>query len=185
MYFTVILNPETRLKDIAQITQIACLSVASALKEEGVKKIGIKWPNDVLAGGKKISGILTESRFWGRKVKYLLLGVGVNLNNRIPAGLAGKAVSLKELKGSAVDRKDFLKCVLDTFFGYYKRWQKIGFKSFMPALKTLQVFMNKEVRVKQGDRVVKGRAVGLGEDGGLLLQKGKIKMAVCSGEVVS
>ena len=93
------------------LSLISAYSVLSSLKESGVKDVGIKWPNDVYAGGRKICGILLEgvSR---EEMECLIIGIGINVNQTVFEGdYLREPTSLALETGKEADREDFRKNV--------------------------------------------------------------------------
>jgi len=126
LYLTLLLKPETGLKYLADLSVLSGEAVAEALTDLYGIKTRIKKPNDVYAWHPrrrkwlKISGILTESSSINRAPSWLLLGIGVNLNNvvKIETG-----VSVKAIKGAEVSREDFLSGFLKIFWLRYSAWE--------------------------------------------------------------
>lgn len=81
---------------------VVCLSVFKVLKDKKIEHLSIKWPNDILAGNKKISGILIENTFKGNKIKNSIIGIGLNVNQEKFPDFLKNASSLKTLT-----KKDF------------------------------------------------------------------------------
>lgn len=73
-----------------------CVAVCKTLEEFGIKPV-VRWANDVLVGGRKISGTLIENTFSGGKIKRSILGTGINVNNILPCELSDVAVSMREI----------------------------------------------------------------------------------------
>ena len=72
------------------------LAVADALEDAGVAGVQVKWPNDLLIGGRKIGGILCEARWSGDRLAWIAIGVGINVANPLPDALLGAAASIAE-----------------------------------------------------------------------------------------
>ena len=92
----------------------ASVSLAVTLREMFGVDARLKWPNDVLIGGRKVAGILSEMEAEADLITFLNIGVGLNVNNAPPAGM-GEAVSLAEILGRHVSRRDILSGFLDRF----------------------------------------------------------------------
>ena len=75
----------------------AALAVATAVSRGGTAPIGIKWPNDLILDNRKVGGVLSEARWVGDSLAWIVVGVGLNVQNPIPAELRSSAVSLAEL----------------------------------------------------------------------------------------
>ncbi len=125
LYMTLLMKPETEIKFLPELSVLSGEAVAEAVTALYGIKTRIKKPNDVYAWHPrrrkwlKISGILTESSSVSGDVSWLLLGVGVNLNNTVKLDTA---VSVKAIKGANVSREDFLSEFLKIFWLRYSAW---------------------------------------------------------------
>ncbi len=174
LWMSVILKPG---KTDPRLVFVGAMAVVDVLDEFGIRA-GIKWPNDVWAGGKKIAGILTE----GRAGEYVVLGVGLNVNNPLPEGLWGSATSMLYLVG----RKIPLEKVLGRLIFHLNAWYRVY--RLRPDLLMVKVrertfILGKSVEVFEDDSSFVGRAVDVLDDGSLLLDVGGELRRVVSGEV--
>lgn len=125
LYMTLLMKPETEIKFLPELSVLSGEAVAEAITALYGIKTRIKKPNDVYAWHPrrrkwlKISGILTESSSISGDVSWLLLGVGVNLNNTVKLDTA---VSVKAIKGADVSREVFLSEFLKIFWLRYSAW---------------------------------------------------------------
>ncbi len=138
LYFSVILRPEMKPADATVITFAAAVAVAETLASDFNLAVDIKWPNDVMAGGRKISGILVETAVEGEQLLYAVLGIGVNLNQQdFPGELKETATSLLIESGRRVEPDEFLSRLTDRLEHWYRvaisdarevmdRWQKLS-----------------------------------------------------------
>ena len=98
LYLSVILRPKQ--PEISLLTLSAGLAVAEALRDVLGVKVCLKWPNDLLWEGKKLGGILSESSYFGQKLNYVVVGIGLNISHSeedFPPGLRDSAISLKQI----------------------------------------------------------------------------------------
>ncbi len=100
VYLSLLNYPNSPAKDAYQITLGAAVAVCKTLEEYGVKPV-IKWVNDVFVNGKKIAGILVENALSGGLVSSSVVGVGLNVNNVLPAELLEIATTLEKAGGTA------------------------------------------------------------------------------------
>lgn len=127
VYFTLILRPQKPAACNASLSVRVGQAVAKTLTEMFGLKTKIKEPNDVLVWDnnahkwKKICGILIETAA-GERDHWVLVGVGVNVNNRLPATLKDSAVSVKQLVGEEVLKEIFLEELLENFWREYACW---------------------------------------------------------------
>jgi len=128
VYFTLILRPQKPAACNASLSVRVGESVVKTLTEMFGLKTKIKEPNDVLAWDnktrkwKKICGILIETSAGESADHWVLVGVGVNVNNRLPAALKDTAISVKQLVGEEVLKEIFLEELLDNFWREYACW---------------------------------------------------------------
>lgn len=108
------------------LTMACALAVVEQLKEVGSEICTyIKWPNDVLLNDKKVAGLLTEAVFLGNKPDRLIIGIGLNVNQRTyPGELAGKATSIRLETGQKISREDFLAHLLQRIEYRFNLWHR-------------------------------------------------------------
>lgn len=120
---SVYLQPPARCSDRLQLLlQAAALSVVQTLKECYAINALLKWPNDVLAGGKKISGILAETSFVGSSIERFVLGIGINTNGGIPESLARERINIEDIIGRPANHTDLLLSLVKHLDQNYARW---------------------------------------------------------------
>lgn len=129
VYFTLILRPQACPARNQSFSIKAAQAVSEALNALFEIKTKIKAPNDVLAWEpktrtwKKICGILIEASASETKTDWMLVGIGINVNNKIPASLKDTAVSLKQLLGQDIMKEVVLEEVLEHFWRRYAEWE--------------------------------------------------------------
>jgi len=109
LWFSILLRPDLRPQETTQLTVVSATALRRAIESETGLKPEIKWPNDILIGGKKVAGILTELSAELDKVRYIILGIGIDVNldvNEFPADLKKTATSLKIETGETVSRAE-------------------------------------------------------------------------------
>ncbi len=155
------------------MTLLTGVALAETLAPMVPSDIVIKWPNDILAGGKKIAGILVESATELDAVQYMIIGVGVNASmpgEAFTGELAGRATSLAEETGTAVDRTRLLCAFLLRLEDLYLRAESDGFGPVIERWRKLAAVDGKHVRVDLGHGSVEGILAGIDDDGLLLLR---------------
>jgi BirA family transcriptional regulator, biotin operon repressor / biotin---[acetyl-CoA-carboxylase] ligase len=175
IWMSLVLRPQVDARVASRFTQTAAVGVAKALWETGVEA-RIKWPNDLLAGGKKICGILAESSSEhakpparGRRLNYVILGVGMNANLD-PGDLEvpdREVTSIRSELGRDVNLLDLLRALLSNLEVELGRIGDFG--SVLEDWRSLNCTLGEKVRVQRFGEVLEGRAVGLSEEGALLL----------------
>jgi BirA family transcriptional regulator, biotin operon repressor / biotin---[acetyl-CoA-carboxylase] ligase len=184
LYVSVVLRPMLPPMELPQITLTAAVAVVRAVRRVTGVAPGIKWPNDLLLRGKKMGGILTEMESESDRIRHVVIGLGLNVNNpNFPPELAGIATSLAQAVGGTFSRLDLLKAWLEEFEGLYERFLNQGFPEILEEWKRYTVTLGQAVTVRQGPRELSGRAVDVAPDGALLLYTGGKIVRVTSGEI--
>ncbi len=178
LWMSVILKPRTRTADIPKIVFIGALAVVDALSEFGIEA-GIKWPNDVWANGKKICGILTE----GRLGEFVILGIGLNVNNEIPPGLEETATSMKLLLGREVSLDGVLQALLKNLDRWYGLFLKGRMDAILSAVKERCFVLGRNVKITDGKMEMVGMAVDIEGEGALVLETPGGRIRVFYGDV--
>ncbi len=182
LWFTLILKPPLGVN--AQLIPLAAgVSVAQALRLCGFEAC-IKWPNDVLVNGFKVSGILTEG-VASTALRYILLGIGVNTNNDLPGSLRSSATSLRAISREPVSNYDLLRVFMDRMSYFYLGITGSQGGAVIKAWRKINCTLGRKVKVvlPHGEVLV-GVAKDVGEDGSLLLETGEGVVRVNSGDVI-
>ncbi len=173
LWFSVLLRPDLRPQEATRLTVASATALARAIESDTGLKPEIKWPNDILIGGRKVAGVLTELNAELDHVKYVVLGIGVNVNlnaGEIPAELGKAATSLKIETGAAVSRPELAATLLRELDEDYHRVCAGCFAAVADEWEAKCSTLGHEVVIRVGDRQMRGRAESLGEDGALLLR---------------
>lgn len=179
---SIILHPE--MSQLIRLTMVASLATSRCIEKATGLKTTIKWPNDVLVNGKKISGILTESALRGQSVDWAVIGIGINVNFDPKAypEIADIATSLSVELGKKVSQLEVLLHLLNELESSYlalRRGEPI-YQQWRDKLETL----GKVVQVKTGLDLEKGYAESVDEDGALLLRRSDGSLSrIVAGEV--
>ncbi len=185
LYFSVVLRPDLPPSRAPELTLVASLAICDALRQAGVEA-GIKWPNDLLAGGKKIAGILTELAADPDRVDWVVLGVGVNVNARredFPEDVRPDATSVLLERGQAAPRGLFAAACFTALESWLDRHAEEGFAAIRDAWRERSVTLGREVAVKVHGRELAGVAEDLDETGALLVRTPAGVERILSGDV--
>lgn len=184
---TVVLRPPWHPGRVAPLPLVAGLAVADAVRETIGRDPGLKWPNDVQLGRRKVAGVLTELMGETDRVEAVLLGVGINVNlpaNAIPRELAAIATSLRIEAGRPVDRLAVAARLLAAIEARYGRFLAEGFRGMRAEWEGAAVLTGCDVEVTGAGLPVTGRVRGIDDDGALLLgDAGGATRRVVAGEV--
>jgi BirA family transcriptional regulator, biotin operon repressor / biotin---[acetyl-CoA-carboxylase] ligase len=168
LYLTLVLRPDAiRLR---ALSIVAPLAVSLALETVTGLEPGIKWPNDVLYGGRKLAGILIETEFSGADPEFSLVGIGLNVNFDIPADseIAGLATSVKQELGREVSRAELLASLLNHFEASIAGEQRGG-SVHLQWKKRLET-LGQRVTVTFQGQIYEGLAEDVDREGNLILR---------------
>lgn len=174
LYASVLFRPSFPLREAAPFSFAASLAVYDALRELGGEP-GIKWPNDVLLGGKKVAGTLLECATRGREIDFLIMGVGVNLNVDPAAlkvaldGSSFAATSVAHALGQAIDRNAFTASYLNHLGRWVSRHRVGGPQVILAAWRDRDILTGRRVQIRAQDRKFEGWARGVDGEGRLLV----------------
>jgi len=188
LYLSVILKPRLPSTQVPQITLAAGVAVAETLESFLGLPPKIKWPNDILMEGKKVAGILAESWCEADQVRFVILGIGVNLNypqEKMPEAIKEIATSTLILTGKPVDRTAFAVRLIQDLDRCYGDLVEKGFSSVAQRWEGFFGFRGKKVRATVADQSIVGKAVGIDSTGALILERDEgEREIVVSGEII-
>jgi BirA family biotin operon repressor/biotin-[acetyl-CoA-carboxylase] ligase len=133
----------------------------------------VKWPNDLLIGGKKVCGILTEMSAELESIKHVVLGIGLNVNfeaSDFPAEIRKIATSLRVETGRSFRRCEIAAAILRELDADYTRIVKGDFESIANEWEAACTTIGHNIEIASGNRVIAGRAESLDSEGALLLR---------------
>ena len=185
LYVSLVLRPMLPPMELPQITLTTAVAVVRAVRRVAGLAPGIKWPNDLLIKGKKLGGILTEMETESDRIRHVVVGLGLNVNNPgFPSELAATATSLTLEAGRTFSRVHLLQAWLEEFEELYGRFLQQRFPEILEEWKSYAVTLGKMVTVRQGPREISGQATDVAPDGALLLRTNNGEMVrVTSGEI--
>ena len=166
LYFTIVVRPKIPPALSSRINFAASMVLARTLRSMFKIRAEVKWPNDVLVDGRKISGLLSEMEAEMDMVNFINIGMGVNLNND-PTHDEPMATSLKKILGREVSRKDLLKAFLDDF---KRTLNDSDLKNAVSDWKRYAGTLNRHVRIVTAQEVSEGFAVDVDDNGALILK---------------
>src|SRR5437588_8218877 len=173
IYVTLLLRPKLAPVQAPLLTMMAGLSAHAAVEALTGLPVDLKWPNDLMIRGKKTGGILTEMHAEPGMVRFVVVGIGLNVNQeRFPGELAGLATSLRQETGKTHSRMELLVRLLREFESDYNRFVGEGVSSVVKRFEVLSSYAHgKRVRVTNGTESYLGTTVGLGPEGLLQVER--------------
>jgi BirA family biotin operon repressor/biotin-[acetyl-CoA-carboxylase] ligase len=175
---SIVVRPRVTVRDLPKLSLATAIAVAEAIGTTTGLAVRLKWPNDVLVNGRKLAGILLESRIVAEPI--VVVGIGINLRQRaFPPVLAGTATSVRLEGGPAIEREAMLEALLAAFDVWRARLEREGFAPLRTRWLELAETIGRAVTVGQHA----GVAVDLDGDGALVLEHAHGRQYVVAGEV--
>lgn len=188
LYVSLVLRPSVPTVRVPQISLLVGLALRRALGAVcPAVPVTLKWPNDLWVRGRKLAGVLCEMDAEVDRVRYLIVGVGLNVNAESgdwPPDLADRATSLRIETGEAWARPQILAAFLNALEPLLEQWRAADdLGPFLEELDGASVLCGRRVRVAAGGRDVEGCVLGTAPDGRLRLEAGTgAEVRVCSGD---
>jgi len=184
IYMSLILTPQIMPNQASILTLLTAVSVCEAVRKSVGVEVNIKWPNDILIGNKKLAGILTELDAELDAVRFIIIGIGINVNNDSKASVPG-GVSLSEETGEVLSRVELLQAILRSFEENYLLFKRSGPGGITEKWRRYNSTLGKRVKVSCHHKQIEGEASDIDSDGALLLRSDSgILHRVTSGDVV-
>lgn len=185
-YISIILRPKISPDNAPGLSIMTALAAAETFEKNCPGKVKIKWPNDVSIGGRKVAGILTELYTKGSKIDYVIVGIGININQTakdFPLSVRKIATSLRQSSGKKINRAVLTAQFLKNFEKEYKSYQKNQLAGSLKRVRSYSSLLNKTLTLKSGADKITGRAVDIDKTGALIIETGGKKVTVSGGEV--
>jgi BirA family biotin operon repressor/biotin-[acetyl-CoA-carboxylase] ligase len=187
VYLSMVLRPAMDPRRASSVTLVTALALAEALKHLGKISLTIKWPNDLLSGGKKLAGILTEMSAEIDAVNYIVIGVGVNVHTAVddmPEEIRPIATSFAAAAGKTVRRARVVREFLKRFERYYRLFCASGFPAIRETLIAESGFLGQRVQVSAFGARQSGTVIDIDANGVLMLRDDEgVVHEIISGDV--
>ena len=189
LWFSFLLRPESlRPEDASLITLVTAAVLADSLNDRYKLPVKVRWPNDLLIGGKKICGILAELRGDLQQIEYLVIGIGLNVNQNLsdfPLELQQLASSLSIERGSNINRTELFLALHSDLDSAYRLFLEDGFRPFHQLWKKYNTTLGQEVTISSAGGAIRGQALDLTSQGALQIidQSGSIHI-INYGEII-
>jgi len=173
IYATLLLRPKISPVQAPLLTMMAGLSAHAAIQAQTGLQPDVKWPNDLVLNGKKLGGILTEMHAEPTVVRFVIVGIGINVNQeQFPAELSAIATSLRVETGRGQSRLELLARLLREFETDYNRFLRDGSGSVTERFTQVSSYASgKKVRVTNGKETYIGVTAGLRPEGLLQIRR--------------
>ena len=167
LYFTVVLRPRVPIPWSSRVNFLASLTLARILRERYAVDAGVKWPNDILVGGCKLCGLLSEMETEGEEVGFVNIGIGHERQQRPARGRRPRPSRCAGCIGRAVPRRDILAAFLDAMEA---RVAAESWEGVIAEWKAVSATLDRPVRIETARETIEGRAVEVDENGALLVR---------------
>ncbi len=180
IYMSVVLVPSIAPKDATLLTILSAVACTNALRERCGVDVSIKWPNDLMIKGKKVGGILTETRVEADRIAWAVIGIGINVNmdsGSFPAAIRKTATSIKAEGGRHHSRSGLIAAILEELEKSYSTLVNVGRTPLVNRWRQMSCTPGNHVCVTEGNRQVSGFAEDIDDEGMLLvrLPSGELK----------
>lgn len=183
IYLSLAWRFQSGLTGLSALSLVTGIAAANALKDAGIKTIGLKWPNDLVVEGRKLGGCLIDISGSAEGPCDAILGLGVNVDLGAQAAIDQPWTDLESL-GHSVNRSDLAADLIGSLATAAEQFDRTGFANFARDWSTLDALAGQAVNVEhqRGDRLA-GRAAGVDLQGRLLVDTDRGQVALGSGEI--
>ncbi|MNM93243.1 Bifunctional ligase/repressor BirA [compost metagenome] len=183
LYCTLGISVRGGAKELEGLSLVVGLAVARAIQSMGVDGVGLKWPNDILLGGRKLAGILLELTGDPADLCWVAIGIGINVNMRVADAIDQPWTSLYQASGSMVDRNRLLIALNKELDWHLSRHREEGFAASRAEWESLHIWQGRQVSLSTAANKVVGRALGIDEQGALRLEVDGVERRYSGGEL--
>jgi len=183
IYYSLVLRIDGGMRQLEGLSLIVGLAVLSSLREFGSCDAGLKWPNDVLVGNKKIAGILLELVGDPADVCHVVIGIGINVNMMVANDVDQSWTSVRLEAGQAINRNELIVALDRNLQGYLIRHEAEGFAAIQAEWESNHLWQGREVTLIAGTHTVDGVVAGVDQQGALRLNVAGQEKVFSGGEL--
>ncbi|WP_017901520.1 bifunctional biotin--[acetyl-CoA-carboxylase] ligase/biotin operon repressor BirA [Pseudomonas asplenii] len=183
IYYSLLLRIDGGMRQLEGLSLVVGLAVLHALREHGLPGAGLKWPNDVLVGRKKIAGILLELVGDPADVCHVVLGVGINANMQVAEQIDQPWTSVRAEVGRPLDRNRLISSLGKKLQEYLERHREAGFAAIQAEWEQNHLWQGREVSLVAGVNSIDGTVLGIDRQGALRLSVDGVERVFSGGEL--
>lgn len=183
LYYSLVIRVEGGMRQLEGLSLVVGLAVMRTLQEFGVAEAGLKWPNDVLVGPRKISGILLELVGDPADVCHVVLGIGINVNMQNNNQVDQQWTSIRRETGELIDRNELVARLNGNLQHVLARHHHEGFLGFQHEWEQAHVWQGRSVSLIAGNHTVDGVVLGVDGQGGLRMNVNGVEKSFSGGEL--
>ncbi|MGE8454768.1 MAG: bifunctional biotin--[acetyl-CoA-carboxylase] ligase/biotin operon repressor BirA [Pseudomonadales bacterium] len=169
IYYSLVLRIDGGLRQLEGLSLVVGLAVMHTLREYGVPGAGLKWPNDILVGRKKVAGILLELVGDPADVCHVVLGIGINVNMQSAEEVDQEWTSVRLESGKVIDRNQLVARLGEILVAYLERHRLNGFSAIQGEWEQGHLWQGRAVSLIAGVNKVDGVVLGIDRQGALRL----------------
>jgi BirA family transcriptional regulator, biotin operon repressor / biotin---[acetyl-CoA-carboxylase] ligase len=173
IWMSIILRPNLPLPKAPQLTLLTAAAIVQGIENITGVQPEIKWPNDILINGKKVTGILTELVAEADRINAVIIGIGMNVNQTkedFPVELHEIATSLLLEKGGKVSRADLIKSIFMNLEKLYLLYLEEGFFPIKLLWESYAISIGRKITARTLTHTIVGKAQGITDDGVLIIE---------------
>ena len=183
VYYSLVLRIDGGMRQLEGLSLVVGLAVLQTLRELGITAAGLKWPNDVLVGQKKIAGILLELVGDPADVCHVVLGVGINVNMQSADEVDQQWTSLRLESGKLFDRNQLVAMLGEMLQQYLARHHAGGFLAIQSEWEQNHLWQGQSVSLIAGVNQIDGEVLGIDGQGALRLKVDGVEKVFSGGEL--
>jgi BirA family biotin operon repressor/biotin-[acetyl-CoA-carboxylase] ligase len=183
LYYSLVLRIDGGMRQLEGLSLVVGLAVMHTLRKVGVAGAGLKWPNDVLVGNKKIAGILLELVGDPADVCHVVLGIGINVNMQAAKEVDQQWTSVRLESGQVCDRNALAVQLSEQLQAYIQRHQDRGFSALQAEWQEGHLWQGRSVSLIAGTNQIDGVVLGIDNQGALRLQVDGVEKLFSGGEL--
>ncbi|WP_426619027.1 bifunctional biotin--[acetyl-CoA-carboxylase] ligase/biotin operon repressor BirA [Pseudomonas rustica] len=183
LYYSLVLRIDGGMRQLEGLSLVVGLAVMHTLRKVGVAGAGLKWPNDVLVGNKKIAGILLELVGDPADVCHVVLGIGINVNMLAAEEVDQQWTSVRLECGQVCDRNALAVQLSEQLQAYIQRHQDRGFSALQAEWQGGHLWQGRSVSLIAGTNQIDGVVLGIDNQGALRLQVDGVEKLFSGGEL--
>ena len=183
LYYSLVLRIDGGMRQLEGLSLVVGLAVLQTLRNFGVAAAGLKWPNDVLVGDKKIAGILLELVGDPADVCHVVLGIGVNVNMQKADEVDQQWTSIRLESGVSIDRNALVLELSKQLSDYIQRHQTEGFSDLQVEWEANHLWQGRAVSLIAGSNHIDGVVLGIDSQGALRLKVDGMEKIFSGGEL--
>jgi len=184
VYYSLVVRIEGGARQLEGLSLVVGLAVLQTLRQLGVARAGLKWPNDVLVAGRKMAGILLELSGDPADVCHVVIGIGINVNMQaVDEPIDQPWTSVMRELGDQVDRNTLVRLLNAQLLDYLELHRRLGFVALQAEWESAHVWQHRPVTLTAGSRQIKGVVLGINEQGALRLSVDNVEQQFSGGEL--